>query len=55
MRAKLIDPAIHTHDWTEALIDAEAKDLPGHGLEQGKAHADALRLNVPCVFARSEQ
>jgi type I restriction enzyme R subunit len=35
-----------------ALIEAKAEGLPpAHGLEQGKAYADARRLNVPFVFA----
>ena len=35
-----------------AIIEAKAEHLPpGHGLEQGKAYADAKRLNVPFVFS----
>jgi type I restriction enzyme, R subunit len=35
-----------------ALIEAKPEHLPPtHGLEQGKAYADARRLNVPFVFA----
>ncbi len=35
-----------------ALIEAKAAHLsPLHGLEQGKAYADAKRLNVPFVFS----
>lgn len=35
-----------------ALIEAKAEDLPpAHGLEQGKAYADARRVHVPFVFS----
>ena len=35
-----------------ALIEAKREGLPpGHGMEQGKAYADAKRLNVPFVFS----
>lgn len=34
------------------VLEAKAESLPpDHGLEQGKAYADARRLNVPFVFA----
>lgn len=35
-----------------ALIEAKRASLPpGHGMEQGRAYADAKRLNVPFVFS----
>ncbi len=35
-----------------ALIEAKRESLPpGHGMEQGKAYANAKRLNVPFVFS----
>jgi type I restriction enzyme R subunit len=35
-----------------ALIEAKREGLPpGYGMEQGKAYADAKRLNVPFVFS----